>query len=1037
MHRVLSSLLQFFLVAGTFAEPAPLAFRHLTTQDGLPSDSVNDLLLDSRGFVWVGTEYGLSRYDGYTFKTFRNVSGDSTTLPSHQVRRLAEDRSGRLWVGTQSGLALYHRSSETFSRVLVDGRNLQITHLFVDSRGLLWCGTKSEGLVAIDPAYKFETVAVFEASAFRGEGFDRGGIRGLAETDDGRVWIASAFGLSVWDPEQGLSDTGLVFPDPLLSLEKGSTDELWVGSERGLTRVRDDLSTTRELERVAVTTLLQSPSGELWVGTRSRGLVVIDESIKSAPIVHAPDDPTSLGSGSVHALLSDDAGMIWVGTYDGGLSQHLPDRRGMSNLKHQPGNPKTLSSSSVFAVSRDRAGDLWVGTDAGLNRLNKHYHVERVYTDDILSHRVIRAIHEDRLGRFWVGTDGGLNLLDRSTDQVTVYRHDPSDPTSLSDDVIRSIEEDETGILWVGTNNGGLNRFDPASETFSAHANEEGSSWVVRAISNEQPDILWFASGGLFRYEPNTDQLTTYRKDAANKIGIQSNSVYDVTPDTAGGLWIGTYEGLHHFDPASEAFTVYTLQDGLPSDIIYTVILDRAGDVWMSTNSGISRGRRTDSKPEHVYEFRNFDVTHGVSGTDFNSGADFVDEDGTIYFGGMSGLTYFHPDSLIYENTHVPPVVITSLNVFTSGEQAGSLSNSVPGISERDHVALPSDVTHISVSFAALDYVNPARNTYAYRLEGLNRGWQQLDHQRQLNFSLSPGEYHLHILAANSDGVWNDVGRTLTLELAPPFWGQPWFIMVATIFGTGVLLGGHRTRLRRIRERNAELDDLVTKLGDRNAELERFTYTVSHDLKSPLVTIKGFVGLIEQDVHDRVRLGDDVARIREAADQMLALLDDLLELSRIGRVVSAPSEVAMEEIVIEAIGRVRGRIEENDATVLIADELPVVNVDRKRLVEAYQNLIDNAVKFSGDGARVIIGVRASDKGHVFTVRDNGPGIPPRFHGKVFDLFERLDKDVEGTGIGLALVHRIITLHGGSIWVESEGEGEGSTFCFTLEEVKQT
>ncbi len=240
------------------------------------------------------------------------------------------------------------------------------------------------------------------------------------------------------------------------------------------------------------------------------------------------------------------------------------------------------------------------------------------------------------------------------------------------------------------------------------------------------------------------------------------------------------------------------------------------------------------------------------------------------------------------------------------------------------------------------------------------------------------------------------------------------------------------TELKRAEE---EREAMVGELETKNAELERFTYTVSHDLKSPLVTIRGFLGLLQQDAAAgrKEQMDRDVDKIRGATETMGRLLDELLELSRIRRLVNPPEDVALVDLAREAEAQLAGPVAERRARLEIAADLPVVSGDRVRLLEVLQNLIDNAVKFAGDRSRprIEVGTRRDGEDTVLFVRDNGVGIDPRYHDKVFDLFERLDPGIEGTGVGLALVRRIVEVHGGRIWIESEGEGRGSTFCFTL------
>ncbi len=308
----------------------------------------------------------------------------------------------------------------------------------------------------------------------------------------------------------------------------------------------------------------------------------------------------------------------------------------------------------------------------------------------------------------------------------------------------------------------------------------------------------------------------------------------------------------------------------------------------------------------------------------------------------------------------------------------------------------------------------------------------------------------LRVQGSNNDGVWNRQGASIRLVIRPPFWQSWWFRTIVSAAVAGALWRAHHRRLRRAArrqrelveaERAAERERLIAELAAKNTELERFTYTVSHDLKAPLVTIKGFLGLMRRAVaaDDGERVESGIQRIDDAADKMRALVEDLLQLSRVGHQLGPRATVPFAELAAEAVELVAGQIAARRAEVRVAPDLPVVSCDRPRLVEALQNLIQNAVKYMGDEPhpRVEIGVRRDgrrkDGGRVFYVRDNGMGIEPQHRQRIFELFQRLDVETGGTGLGLALVQRIVELHGGRIWVESEGLGRGSTFCFTLGE----
>ncbi|MCP4200750.1 MAG: hypothetical protein GY769_02295, partial [bacterium] len=575
---------------------------------------------------------------------------------------------------------------------------------------------------------------------------------------------------------------------------------------------------------------------------------------------------------------------------------------------------------------------------------------------------------------------------------------DSGHPSTLSDDYLVSLHQDPAGNLWVGTRPG-------------MHERTGGG-------------------GGFRRFESETPSGRALATDLIQVIVGDS-----LRPES---LWVGTERsGLHCVDLASREVRQFLVEDGLPSNVIDGILQGPDGRLWLSTSRGLSR---FDPKRE---TFRNYNSSNGLESHSFIRSACFKSRDGEMFFGGLTSLTSFSPGQVL-DNPHRPPVVLTSFKVF---DQELDLERPLSSI---DSIELAYDQNFISVEFAALDYTAPRNNRYAHRLEGIDRDWIRAGARWYASYAhLGPGRYTFRVKAANSDGVWNEEGRSLAITVASPYWQTWWFRgLVFTLLGL-VLFAAHRSRTRAVRFRNrlletqiaereraaAEQNRLIEELEVKNAEMERFTYTVSHDLKSPLVTIKGFLGFLEKDAAagDAERLKRDVDKIAGAADRMHRLLDELLELSRIGRIINTPTEVPFSELAHEAIEAVTGQIDASGVEIDVAPDQPVVVGDRVRLVEVLQNLIDNGVKFMAGQAspRIEIGTLGRGGETVFYVRDNGQGIQAAYQSKIFELFERLDAKIEGTGVGLALVKRIIEVHDGRVWVESAGPGHGATFYFTL------
>ncbi len=1006
----------------------------------LAEDEVRAVAQNPDGTLWVGSgTVGLSHLDPATgvFEHYRHRPGDPTSLSHNEMRALYLDRAGTLWAGTLGGLNRFDPESGTFTRFAHDASNPaslsddRVRSIFEDREGSLWVGTLG-GLDRLDP-----TSGVFEH--FRHDPTDPSSlsenrVRTIYEDRDGRIWVGTDGALDLFDPvsrtffhyTHNASDDTSLSADRVMSVYQDRGGVLWVGMQGGLNKwsprtwsfshFKSDPARPTSLSSDKILSLSVAAGGSIWIGTNGHGLDRFDRATGTVRNFRQ-GAAGNLSDDIVTALYHDRDGVLWAGTQDGGLNRFDAESETFERFAHDPERADSLAANGVMSLYQDRQGDLWVGTyGGGLNRMTSGANAE--------------------------SPRRGANVA------FDVWRHDPSDPGSLSGDRVTAMGEDAEGSLWVGTFGAGLNRFDRNRGTFQRFTNQPGS-----------------------------------------RTSLSNDGILVIHSSPAQDLWIGTLIGLNRLERVDEAtgtaiFRSYFVADGLPNEVIYSIYSELGAPsarrkldppegsdpgtegeparLWVSTNRGISR---FDPQTE---TFKNYDTSHGLQADEFNMNAHFQSPTGELFFGGVNGFNAFFPDR-IEPNTAMPPVVLTS---FSKLNRPVRLERP---IFETDEVVLDYRDSIVSFEFAALDYTAPEKNSYRYLLEGFSDEWIDLGNHRRVSFTnLDPGTYTLRVRGSNNDGVWSAEGAATRIVVAPPPW-QTWWAYAFYVLSLSAIIRAyvrhqHRkvereraasARLREVdklkdellakmrqvvedqkdqveeRERHlVERERLIAELEAKNAELERFNYTVSHDLKSPLVTIKGFLGLLKRDAADGdlERLDHDMQRISAAADKMHNLLEELLELSRVGHQVNASVEVLSRDLAFEALELVGGSIAESEAEIDIAPDLPPVVGDRVRLVEVYQNLIANALKYMGaqDAPRIEIGYENNGSGQRFFVRDNGLGIDPAYHDKIFGLFERLDAGSEGSGIGLALVKRIVEMHGGRIWVESEGLGSGSTFYFTLE-----
>ncbi len=813
------------LAAGAAPAKDNLVFSHLTVDQGLSQEFITAVVQDPYGFIWVGTQEGLNRFDGRRFEVFLNEPGNPQSLPHDWVTDLLVAADGRLWVGTRGGgLSVfdYSRSRfEPFGGLEQGFGQLAIRCLHQDQNRIIWAGTDNDGIVQID---RDGTVARLRHDPLDATSLSDDRVRDVVSDPQGRVWVATeGGGLNLWDDQTGKFEAFRHSP-----------------------QVADTLSSDRLLS------LFAAPDGTIWVGTYDAGLSVVNPFRRSVVrLGHSPEDFFSLSSNRVRVVYQDVDGRIWVGT-DNGLDLWDPDRRGFHRYRSESGARGSLSDNRITTLMQDRGGVLWVGTYAGLNNWNarvgsiQHYRRE-AEAPSSLSSDVITSFAEDRNGRLWVGTwGGGLNRIDLASGQIVHYR---AGEGSLADDRVMSLLADRGGRLWVGTLSSGLHRFDADREAFTRyrHDPEDPTSISANAITNIFEDSrgwIWVATfgGGLNRLQPD-GVFTRYMAGPADEGRLSSNRVIDIAENDDGKLWLATDGGgINIFDPIQERFERvlpdperpdslasaavvsvlitktdiwlgtrdsgldrlaqadyragrlkfrhYTRQTGLPSNAIQGVLEDDTGMIWLSSNKGI-----TAIAPEND-RIRNFREPHGLQGAEFNSGAHYKAQDGTLYFGGNNGFNRFNPRNLFWSsNAYKPPVVLTGLTIF------GEAVTFDRPLAEVRSIALNYSDYVVGFEFAALDYTNPEANRYRYRLEGLEDNWNDSGNISRATYTnLAPGRnYMFRVQAANSDGVWSDQELAIAITVRSPPWMTWWAYLVYALLALGVALVVSGLLIRRTR----------------------------------------------------------------------------------------------------------------------------------------------------------------------------------------------------------------------------------------------
>ena len=825
-----------------------MRFDHISIEQGLSQSSVRVIFQDSRGFLWFGTEDGLNRYDGYTFKTYKPDPDAPNSLSDRWITSVIEDKEGNLWIATRlGGLNHYDPRTEEFTHFLhddADPSSLSDNHinvLYLDKNHRLWIGTPN-GLDLFERTSN--TFKHYVYSPSQQEGISGKNITAIYQDSRGRFWVGtSAGGINKFDPQNNTftpyqsnaASATTISNDHVTAIVEGRNSVLWVGTREGLNKFNPDaghferfMHSDIDGHTIAsdmVNDLHMDSAGNLWIGT-TNGLDRLSPTEKR--FIHYRNDPTfprSLSNNSVLSIYEDRGGVLWFGTWGGGVNKYDRQRDSFAYYRSDPKNPNSLSDNLISSIYVDSEGYAWIGTfGEGLNRFTSSTNQVMRYQNDpnkpgsIGSNEVL-SIHEDQEGILWMGTANGVERFDREESTFKHYRRNPDVPASLSANFVYEVYVDRQNNVWVGTV-GGLDRFDRETGSFIHYRPEVGnpnslSGTTVYSILEDSAGNLWVGTfdSGLNKFNRETEKFTRYRFDPRNKKSLSNDSILSIYQDRKGRVWIGTAGGgLNLYHPDTDTFTYYLEKDGLPNGVVYGILEDAKGFLWMSTNFGISR-----FDPETA-TFRNFDSGDGLQSNEFNSGAYAKGKNGELYFGGIDGLTVFHPLS-IKNNPYLPQVTLTSL---TQDDQPITLDSSVE---TAQNVIVQWPQNSLEFEFAALSYNQPGKNQYAYMLKGFDTNWHFIGTKRDGRYTNLPGgEYTLLLKATNSDGVWNDLPRQINVTVIPPVWQTVWFRVLLGMVAVAAVAGGFRLRTKAIQDRNRDLERLVQErthaLEKRGREME-------------------------------------------------------------------------------------------------------------------------------------------------------------------------------------------------------------------------
>ncbi|WP_282117305.1 ligand-binding sensor domain-containing protein [Cellulophaga baltica] len=1037
-----------------------ISFQHLP--GGLSQSSANVIFEDSYGYLWIGTRNGLNKYDGKSFEIYEQAVDSTTGLTNGYIEDIYEDDDRQLYIGTVQGLNIYQREMDVLKPYpfFGEGKKIALEHFYsiTKSSDILWLGTTTS-------LFKYHTTTgdlkefVYQEGTpniLKNNYFVK--IAGLDNQNtlvfiDNDIWLLDKELQIVSKFHENQRIRSVIQQNStqfLIGLHNGELLELKIQPDHALKVERKKISNGYPILSLAI-----APNGDYWMGSENDGLFIYSKNTKQlSNLKYDNTNINSISSNSIWSIYSSE-GIMWLGPYKKGLSFFDPIYHKFEHIKNQPFDSRSLNNNNINCFIQDKndpTDHLWIGTDGGgLNYWDRSANSFKKYSLDnnTLNTNVVLSILQDKKNNVWLGSWGkGITILNLKNKHYEVLTKENS--FLLSNNVF-NLMMDSKDRIWIATFHGGLQVYNPDTKTHQniplTNSINNTNISTITTITEDKNGNIWVGTqiSGLFKLtEINEEwQYTSYNSQEPEHL-MSNDFINAIVEDSKGTLWVGTQAGLNKYNASTGYFQAITRKTGLKNDAVKGIIEDENHLLWLSTGFGIIQ-----YNPENDVSI-NYDINDGLQGNEFNSNSFYKTRNDELLFGGSNGFNLFEAKN-IKKREDTPKVNITSLKIFNKPIYAGDASKILERhISQVDSIKISYDNDVLNFEYNALTFRHPDKVNYAYFLDGFETDWNYVGHKKNATYTnLEPGNYTLRIKSSNSDGIWNNNETTLNITITPPFWETWWFRLLLVL---SLILGIYLVvylrlksiklyqltlekeideRTQQLQQQKKELKKIADELTTKNQEIQRFTFAVSHDLKSPLSGIKGIASLIPMEfaMKDYPELEQYLEMINISCDTMNNLIGDITKIAKIGKIENQNEILDVNEIVALSTTLVKGKLKVAKVKLIVEKNLPSIYGDRNRIIQVFGNLLDNAIKYMGEQKEPVVHIKAQENADniQFSISDNGSGMDEKSLKKLFSPFERFHANVKGTGLGLYMIKQIIESHNGTIYAKSEGTGKGTTF----------